>query len=227
MVVHVIEHHQCHPAVGHVAQLCNGWDAIVVEITDHGELDLPVADVAHSSWEQHCAEHMPVQVKQLVSLSLACDRLPDAVPPMKHIDGLVVCTKQACFGQDVPAEGPLGPVGADLHQQQSEFPKCMNGIRLRSLFKKSQSVNFVAALLNALPKFLDSTDGSQRGLVNWLAPVLGTDLFEKCNYNCCLAPFLANGGCTVVHFRECWEHSVSHLSRHHPTLQHHTISQPT
>ena len=67
------------------------------------------------------------------------------------------------------------------HQQQSEFPKCMNGIGLRSLFKKSQSVDFVAALLDALPKFLDSTDGSKRGLANWLAPVLGADLFEKCN----------------------------------------------
>ena len=54
-----------------------------------------------------------------------------------------------------------GPVGADLHQQQSEFPKHMNGIRLCSLFKKSRSVNFVAALLDALPKFLDSTNGSQ------------------------------------------------------------------
>ena len=49
----------------------------------------------------------------------------------------------------------------DLHQQQSEFPKCMNSIRLCSLFEKSQLVNFVAALLNALLKFLDSTDRSQ------------------------------------------------------------------
>jgi hypothetical protein len=80
---------------------------------------------------------------------------------MKCIDGLVACTKQACFGQDVSAEGPLGPVGADLHQQQSEFPKGMNSIRLCSLFKKSQSVDFVTALLNALPKFLDSTNRSQ------------------------------------------------------------------
>ena len=51
--------------------------------------------------------------------------------------------------------------GADLHQQQSEFSKHMNSIRLHSLFKKSQSVDFVAALLDALPKFLDSIDGSQ------------------------------------------------------------------
>ena len=122
---------------------------------------------------------------------------------------LIVHTKQACFGQDVSAEGPLGPVSTDLHQQQSEFPKCMNGIRLRSLFKKSQSVDFVTALLDALLKFLDSTDGSQRGLANWLAPVLGVDLLEKCNYNCCLAPFLVHGACTAAHFRECWEHSVA------------------
>ena len=67
----------------------------------------------------------------------------DAEPLMKRIDELVVRTKQACFGQDVSADGPLGPVGADLHQQQSEFPKRMNGIGLRSLFKKSQSVDFV------------------------------------------------------------------------------------
>jgi hypothetical protein len=39
----------------------------------------------------------------------------DAEPLMKHIDELVVCTTQACFGQDVSAEGLLGPVGADLH----------------------------------------------------------------------------------------------------------------
>ena len=85
----------------------------------------------------------------------------------------------------------------------------MNGIGLRSLFKKSQSVDFVAALLDALPKFLDSTDGSKRGLANWLAPVLGADSFEKCNYNRRLAPFLANGGRTAAHFRECWERSVA------------------
>ena len=133
----------------------------------------------------------------------------DAEPLMKRIDELVVRTKQACFGQDVSADGPLGPVGADLHQQQSEFPKRMNGIGLRSLFKKSQSVDFVAALLDALPKFLDSTDGSKRGLANWLAPVLGADSFEKCNYNRRLAPFLANGGRTAAHFRECWERSVT------------------
>ena len=92
---------------------------------------------------------------------------------------------------------------------QSEFPKCMNGISLCSLFKKSQSVDFVAALLNALPKFLDSTDRSQRGLANWLTPVLGADSFEKCNYNRRLVPFLANGGHTAAHFRECWERSVT------------------
>ena len=57
--------------------LCNGWDAIVVEITDHGELDLPVTDVTCTSWERHCAEHMPVRVEQLASLSLARDGLPD------------------------------------------------------------------------------------------------------------------------------------------------------
>ena len=80
---------------------------------------------------------------------------------------------------------------------------------------KSQLVNFIAALLNALPKFLDSTDGSQRGLANWLTPVLGTDLFEKCNYNHCLTLFLVNGGHTqhslksMAHFRECWECSVT------------------
>ena len=34
---------------------------------------------------------------------------------MKRIDELIVRTKQACFGQDVSADGPLGPVGADLH----------------------------------------------------------------------------------------------------------------
>ena len=39
----------------------------------------------------------------------------DAEPLMKCIDELVVCTTQACFGQDVSAEGLLGPVGADLH----------------------------------------------------------------------------------------------------------------
>ena len=63
--------------------------------------------------------------------------------------------------------------------------------------------------LDALPKFLDSTDGSKRGLANWLAPVLGADSFEKCNYNRRLALFLANGGRTAAHFRECWEHSVT------------------
>ena len=121
---------------------------------------------------------------------------------MKCIDELIVCTKQACFGQDVSAEGLLGPVGADLHQQQLEFPKHMNSIGLCSLFKKSQLVDFVAALLNALPWFLDSTNRSQRHLANWLAPVLGADSFEKCNYNHCLALFLVNGRHTVVHFRE-------------------------
>ena len=75
--VHVVERRRCHPAVDHVARLCNGWDAIVVEITDHGELDLPVADVTCTSWEQHCAEHMPVQVGQLASLPLAHDGLLD------------------------------------------------------------------------------------------------------------------------------------------------------
>ena len=85
----------------------------------------------------------------------------DTEPLMKRIDELVVRTKQACFGRDASAEAPLGPVGADLHQQQSEFPKHMNGIGLRSLFKKSQSVDFVAAQLDALPKFLDSTNGSK------------------------------------------------------------------
>ena len=57
---------------------------------------------------------------------------------MKRIDELVVCTKQACFRQDISAEGPLGPVSADLHQQQSEFPKHMSSIGLCSLFKKSR-----------------------------------------------------------------------------------------
>ena len=90
----------------------------------------------------------------------------DAEPLMKRIDELVVRTKQACFGQDTSADGPLGPVGVDLHQQQSEFPKCMNGIGLRSLFKKSQSVDFVTALLDALPKFLDSTDRSKRIVID-------------------------------------------------------------
>ena len=85
----------------------------------------------------------------------------------------------------------------------------MNSIRLHSLFKKSQSVDFVAAQLDALPKFLDLTDRSKQGLANWLAPVLGADSFEKCNYNCHLALFLVNGGHTVAHFRECWEHSVT------------------
>ena len=66
----------------------------------------------------------------------------DAELLMKCIDELVIHTKQACFGQDVSAEGPLGPVGADLHQQQLEFPKRKSGIGLRSLFKKSQSVDF-------------------------------------------------------------------------------------
>ena len=80
---------------------------------------------------------------------------------MKHTNELVVCTKQACFRQDVSAEGLLGPVSMDLHQQQSEFPKHMSSIGLHSLFKKSQLVNFVAALLDALPKFLDSTNRSQ------------------------------------------------------------------
>ena len=85
----------------------------------------------------------------------------DAELLMKRINELIVRTKQACLRQDVSADGLLGPVGVDLHQQQLEFPKCMNSIRLRSLFKKSQSVDFVAALLNALLKFLDSTDRSQ------------------------------------------------------------------
>ena len=49
--VHVVERRWCHPTVDHVARLCDGWDAIVVEITDHGELDLPEADVACTSWE--------------------------------------------------------------------------------------------------------------------------------------------------------------------------------
>ena len=134
----------------------------------------------------------------------------DTEPLMKHIDELVVCTKQACFRQDASADSPLGPVSADLHQQQSEFPKHMNSIRLcYSLFKKSQLVDFVAALLDALLKFLDLTDRSQRCLANWLTPVLGTGSFEKCNYNCCLALFLANGGHTTMHSRECWECSVS------------------
>ena len=53
--VHVLERRWCHQPVGHVVRLCNGWDAIVVEIADHGELDLPVADVARTSWERHCA----------------------------------------------------------------------------------------------------------------------------------------------------------------------------
>ena len=79
----------------------------------------------------------------------------------------------------------------------------MNSIGLCSLFKKSQLVDFVMALLDALPKFLDSTDRSQRGLANWLTPVLGMDSFEKCNYNHHLALFLVNGGHTAVHFREC------------------------
>ena len=55
VVVHVVECCWCHPTVDHVVQLCNGWDAIVVEITDHGELDLPVGD-----WERHCAPKTPV-----------------------------------------------------------------------------------------------------------------------------------------------------------------------
>ena len=84
----------------------------------------------------------------------------------------------------------------------------MNSIRLRSLFKKSQSVDFITALLDALLKFLDSTDGSQRGLANWLTPALGADSFEKCNYTRRLMPFLVNGRRTAVHFRECWERSV-------------------
>ena len=75
--VHVVERRRCHPTVDHVARLCNGWDAIVVEITDHGELDLPVTDVARTSWERHCAEHVPMRVEQLASLSLARDGLPD------------------------------------------------------------------------------------------------------------------------------------------------------
>ena len=75
--VHVVERRWCHPTVDHVVRLCNGWDAIVVEITDHGELDLPVADVTCTSWERHCAEHMPMQVEQLASLSLARGGLPD------------------------------------------------------------------------------------------------------------------------------------------------------
>ena len=61
----------------------------------------------------------------------------------------------------------------------------------------------------ALPKFLDSTDGSQRGLANWLMPVLGTDSFKKGNYNHHLVLFLVNGRHTAVHFRECWGHSVT------------------
>ena len=80
---------------------------------------------------------------------------------MKHIDELIICTKQACFGQDISADSPLGPVSMDLHQQQSEFPKCMSSTGLCSLFKKSQSVNFITALLDALLKFLDLTDRSQ------------------------------------------------------------------
>ena len=85
----------------------------------------------------------------------------------------------------------------------------MNSIGLRSLFKKSQLVDFVAALLDALLKFLDLTDRSQQGLTNWLTPVLGMDLFEKCNYNHRLTLFLVNGRHTTAHFRECWECSVA------------------
>ena len=36
-----------------------------------------------------------------------------------------------------------------------------------------------------------------------------TDLFEKCNYNCHLTLFLANGRHTAAHFRDCWECSVT------------------
>ena len=47
----------------------------------------------------------------------------DAEPLMKRIDELVVHTKQACFGQDVSAEGPLGPRNSPFKTipNQSQF----------------------------------------------------------------------------------------------------------
>ena len=74
---------------------------------------------------------IPVWYKQPTGNYFA--RLPfpdDTELLMKCTNELIICTKQACFRQDISAEGLLGPVGADLHQQQSEFPKHMNGIRL-------------------------------------------------------------------------------------------------
>ena len=151
----------------------------------------------------------------------------DAELLMKHINELIVCTKQACFGQDVSAEGPLGPVGADLHQQQSEFPKHMNGIGLHSLFKKSLSVHFVAALLNALPKFLDSTDRSKPARSRELARASsGRGLVREVQ----LQPRPRAVPCEWRTHRGALQGvlgALSRPSRRHPARQHCAISQPT
>ena len=49
-------------------------------------------------------------------------------------------------------------------------------------------------------------------------PVLGADLLEKGNYNRRLAPFLANGGRTATHLRECWERSVDEREKKTDTV---------
>ena len=126
---------------------------------------------------------------------------------MHRIDAAVRQVKELSFSQDLSADGPLGELGAELHDRQSQLPKRGHGLGLRSLYKKSQSVDFVAALLDTLPRLVDrSSDGgevTEQGLANWLAPVIGAGAFDQGNEKRRLAVFLQNGGETAAHFRAC------------------------
>jgi hypothetical protein len=136
----------------------------------------------------------------------------DAAPLMHRIDAAVRQVKELSFSQDLSADGPLGELGAELHDRQSQLPKRGHGLGLRSLYKKSQSVDFVAALLDTLPRLVDrSSDGgevTEQGLANWLAPVIGAGAFDQGNEKRRLAVFLQNGGETAAHFRACWGTAV-------------------
>ena len=131
---------------------------------------------------------------------------------MHRIDAAVRQVKELSFSQDLSADGPLGELGAELHDRQSQLPKRGHGLGLRSLYKKSQSVDFVAALLDTLPRLVDrSSDGgevTEQGLANWLAPVIGAGAFDQGNEKRRLAVFLLNGGETAAHFRACWGTAV-------------------
>ena len=101
---------------------------------------------------------------------------------MHRIDAAVRQVKELSFSQDLSADGPLGELGAELHDRQSQLPKRGHGLGLRSLYKKSQSVDFVAALLDTLPRLVDrSSDGgevTEQGLANvFLPPTVGVKEF--------------------------------------------------